>query len=157
MEWCESAVDLDAAAIASGGCVFAPATPNALARGYSPRAFWLRLTIANSYQEEAERWLQFGDSRTERVRFLEADGQGWRESRSGLSVAPAERTVPATDPVLPLTFKPLETRVILIQVISRSSIHLSATLWRRSAWLEAHYRTEFSMRWPWEGCWSLRC
>nr|WP_276556834.1 hybrid sensor histidine kinase/response regulator [Rhodoblastus acidophilus] len=144
LEWCESATDADVTDIAAGGCRFAPATPAALSLGYSSRAFWLRLTLVNPEPRAVERWLQVGQSRLERVSFFEQMGDGsWKRSDAGLAVPAAQRPVLSVDPLLPLTLAPLESRTLLVRIVSRTSINLTSILWRPRAYADVQSRVDF--------------
>jgi len=143
LEICESAADLDVAAVAAGACPFEPATPQRLARGFTDSAFWLRLSLANTGAAPVERLLQAGNRRLERVSFYEnAPEGGWRRVDSGLAVPLAERPYVTPDPILPLRLEPGQTRTFLIRAASRTSINLTSTLWRNRIYDDARNRYE---------------
>jgi two-component system, sensor histidine kinase LadS len=140
VEWCRSAPDTGVAAIAAGGCRFAPAAAGDLMPGYSRDAYWLRMTLANSDAAPVDRWLRIGHPRLEQVSFFEAVDGGWRRSDSGLSVAAARRPAFAVDPLLPLRLAPGEQAMLLVRVASHTTIDLTPTLWEPQAYGRADTR-----------------
>lgn len=138
VEWCASAIERDVATIAAGGCHFAAATPADLARGFSSRAYWLRMTLVNPEAGPVQRWLRIGSPRLERVTFFEATADGgWRRSDSGFAVPLAKRPVFSSDAVLPVRLAAGESRAILVRVVSDTAIDLTPALWQVNAYLKA--------------------
>ncbi|WP_158240772.1 hybrid sensor histidine kinase/response regulator [Telmatospirillum siberiense] len=144
VDWCESDPDLDVADIPSDACRLVPATSQSLERGYSDRAFWLRLSLTNPGPEDEERLLVLGHSRLQRVSFFESvSAGGWRRREAGTATAPATRPALSTDPALPIKLAAGETRTVLVRVASQSSINLSPTLWDPKTYAGEHRRVEF--------------
>jgi signal transduction histidine kinase/CheY-like chemotaxis protein len=130
VEWCEGPAELDVAAVAAGGCRFSAASADALKRGVTKNAMWLRLTLINPASSPVGRWLQIGHPRLTHVSFFERRDAGWRRNEAGMAVPIAKRQIRAIDPILPVTLASREHRTILIRVISISAVDAHPTLWR---------------------------
>lgn len=143
VDWCESNPELGIADIPSDSCRLSPAKPADLERGYSDRAFWLRLSLANRGPKDEERWLVLGHPRLQQVSFFESTSDGgWLRSDAGTLTAPIARTVLSANPALPVKLAAGETRTILVRVASQSSINLTPTLWTPKIYASKHSRIE---------------
>ncbi len=140
--WCATGRAVNVAAIAAGGCHFVPATPAAMARGYSRRAFWLRMVLINPGPHPVIRWLRVGTPRLERVIFYRSAQDGWKRSEAGVDVPPSRRPTFSADPLLPLVLAPGKPQTVLVRVTSRTPIQLAPSLWRVGAYLRRRGRID---------------
>lgn len=145
VEWCSSDAKLGIAEVVAGGCVFKPGNKAGMARGFSDRAFWLRLTLQNPAAVQTERWLRIGHSRLQQVSLFEPDAGGaWLRTDTGILTPSSKRPILATYPVLPLQLAANETRTVYVRVASESVIDLTPTLWTPGAFSSTHQRMDLS-------------
>ena len=143
VEWCEAKPEQTVAGISTGGCRFAPARPTDLARGFSNKAFWLRLTLSNPGREPQVRWLRIGHPRLQEVSFFEAmAGGSWRRSNAGIGVPMASRPIISAYPILPIELAPGENRLILVRVVSETSVDLTPSLWDAHVYTATYHGLE---------------
>ena len=150
MAWCATDASTTLSEVLTGACTPQPARPGDHARGLDARAFWLRLTLANSGTSALERWVWVGHPRLEEISLFvpAADGHeqshGWQQLNAGIRTPMAQRhDVARIYGALPLRLEPGSRQTVWLRVASRTAIDLSTTLWSPTDFQAVSARTLF--------------
>ncbi|NNM81660.1 MAG: response regulator [Burkholderiales bacterium] len=142
VEWCKSDPKLGIDSVATGGCRFGKTNEKDMAKGFSDKAFWLRIPLSNSAREDAVRWLQIGNPRLQEVTLFRSTPDGkWESTESGIGTPASKRKLVETYPVLPIVLKPGESKVEYVRIHSETSIDLTPTLWLPERYSMTHQRS----------------
>jgi len=114
-----------------------PSTPEALNRGVTSVALWLRLEVVNRSDKTITRWLTLGSPRLERVdyyRFATGETMPAEVAVSGLARALERRPEAGLVSIFPVRLAPGEGATLLLRVEGRTRMWLVPDLWEPLAY-----------------------
>jgi len=119
-------------------------TTDALGLGYSPSAFWLRLTLRNNTGTPLKRMLEIGYAMLSSVQFHHPLNDGSYQSIATGGMMPfATRPYLNRNFIFPVTLPPHSEQVVYLRITSIDSMLVPARLWEAQAF-QAYERDDYS-------------
>ena len=125
---------------------FAPAGSRSINLGFTQSAHWLRFRLATPAGEAAEWLLEIDRPLIDYMELHLPDGAGgYFTKRAGRLYPFAQREVLHRNFVFRIPIEPGDSRTYYLRLQSKSSIHLSPTLWSPAAFARANHQQQMAL------------